>query len=231
MIPLSEIISRVRTRYEVADSIRWSDADITLFINEGLETLAEATNFYERYTVIPIEANRTWYDLRGFTPETVVEVKSIWSSRRNDWLSPVGEGDLQFRWEESSGDPHLFFTRGAYWLGVWPKADTTSTGHLRVQFSGVPNRYLVSQSVLYDLPNDHIPALEDYALHEMAFQDGEIPLGLRYWSSYLDRERKLSMFVDHRLDGAITDKFGGFRSGTMGGPSGHEGYLTPNGYL
>jgi hypothetical protein len=231
MLPLSEIITRVRRRYEVSDTIRWSDADITLFINEGLETLAEASNFYERFVVIPIEANRTWYDLSGFTPETVVEIKSVWSSIRNDWLVPVDQGDLQFKWEESTGDPNLFFTKGVHWLGVWPKASSTTTGHLRVQFSGVPNRYDIDQSVLYDLPNDHLPALEDYALHEMALQDGEIALGMRYWQSYLDREKKLSMFVDHRLDGAITSRFGGFTSGRMGGPAGHEGYLTPTGYL
>lgn len=231
MIPLSEIISRVRTRYEVSDTVRWSDSDITKFINEGLETLAEATNFYERYTTIPISPDRTWYDLRGFTPETVVEVKSVWSSIRNDWLYPVDESDLQFKWEESTGDPHMFFTRGVYWFGVWPKAQTTTTGELRVYFSGIPDKFTVDQSVLHDLPDNHVPALEDYALHEMAFQDGEIPFALRYWASYQEREKKLSMFVDHRGDNSMNTKFGGFGSGRMGGPTGHEGYLTPTGYL
>jgi len=223
MIPLSEIISRVRTRYEVSDSIRWSDSDIKGFINEGLECLAEATDFYERYVTIPIAPDRTWFDLRGFTPETVVSIKSIWSSIRNDWLQPVAEGDLQLDWEDSTGDPHLFFTRGVYWLGIWPKATSTSTGGLRVYFAGIPNRYEMDQSVLHDLPNDHIPALEDYALHEMAFQDGEPQLAMRYYQSYLEREKKLSMFVDHRLDGSTAGRFGG--------PGGFEGYLTPSGYL
>lgn len=227
MIPLSEIISRVRTRYEVSDTVRWSDDDIKGFINEGLETLAEATDFYERYTTIPIE-DRTWYDLRGFVPETVVSIKSVWSSVRNDWLTPVDEGDLQFKWEESTGDPHLFFTRGAYWLGVWPRG---SSGFLRVYYAGIPNHYEVDQSVLHELSDDNIPALEDYALHEMAFQDGEPAAALRYWESYQTREKQLAMFVDHRLDGGITSKFGGIGSGSMSGPVGHEGYLTPSGYL
>lgn len=231
MIPLSQIISRVRTRYEVSDSVRWSDADIKGFINEGLECLAEATDFYERYCVIPVQPERIWYDLRGFTPETVVSIKSVWSSRRNDWLSPVDEGDLQFQWEDSTGDPTLFFTRGAYWLGVWPRAGTSATGELRVYFSGIPNRYLVDQSVLHDLPDDHTVALEDYALHEMAFQDGEPQLALRYWQSYLDREKRLSMWVDHRLDAGISNRFGGYASGRMGGPTAHEGLLTNQSYI
>jgi hypothetical protein len=231
MIPLSDIISRVRTRYEVSDSVRWSDDDIKGYINEALECLAESSDFYERYVTIPIQPDRTWYDLRGFTPEVVVSVKSVWSSIRNDWLHPVDEGDLQFKWEDSTGDPHLFFTRGVHWLGVWPKAGSSTTGELRVYFAGIPNRYTMNQSVLQDLSDDHVPALEDYALHEMAFQDGEPQLAMRYWNSYLEREDKLSKFADHRLDGGITSNFGGRVSGRMGGSPQTEGYLTPTGYL
>lgn len=216
MIPLSEIISRVRTRYEVSDSVRWSDSDIKGFINEGLECLAESTDFYERFTTIPIQPDRQWYDLRGFTPETVVSIKSVWSSVRNDWLTPVDEGDLQFKWEESTGDPELFFTRGAYWFGVWPKAGTDTTGFMRVYYAGIPNRYEVDQSVLYELSDDFAPALEDYALHEMAFQDGEPAVAMRYFQSYSEREKKLSMFVDHRLDGGMRAQSGG--AGSLGQP-------------
>ena len=231
MIPLSEIRSRVRTRFEQNGTVRWSDAEINGFINEGLENLAESTDFYERFVTIPIEADRIWYDLRGFTPETVVSIKSVWSSVRNDWLQPVDEGDLQFKWEDSTGDPQLFFTRGVYWFGIWPKAGSSTTGELRVYFAGIPNRYTVDQSVLHDLPDDHVPALEDYALHEMALQEGDVDLALRYWNSYMERENKLSMFVDHRLDGAITSRYAGFMSGRMTGISGHEGTLIDNRYV
>lgn len=230
MIPLSQIISRIRTRYEVSDTVRWSDSDIKLFVNEGLECLAESSHFYERYITIAVRPG-TWYDLRGFTPETVVSIKSAWSTTRNDWLTPVGEGDLQFKWEDSTGDPQLFFTRGVYWFGVWPKASSSTTGDIRIYFSGVPNRYLVDQSVLYDLPDDHVPALEDYALHEMAFQDGEKQLALRYFKSYSDREKRLAQFVDHRLDGGISSRFSGIMAGRMYGSYSNDGYLTPQGYI
>lgn len=232
MIPLSEVISRVRTRYELGTStVRWSDSDIKGFINEGLECLAESTDFYERFVTIPIEPNRNFYDLRGFTPEVVVSIKSVWSSVRNDWLHPVDEGDLQFKWEDSTGDPNLFFTRGVYWFGIWPKPESDATGEMRVYFAGIPNRFEIDQAVLHDLPDDHIPALEDYALHEMAFQDGEKGLALRYWASYREREKVLSRFVDHRLDGGITSRFGGIASGRMHSYAGNEGYLTPEGHI
>lgn len=231
MIPLSTIVGRVRTRYEQSSTVRWSNDDIKKYINEGLESLAEASDFYERYVTIPLESGRRYYDLRGFTPETVVGVKSVWSSVRNDWLQAVDEGDLQFKWEESTGDPQVYFTRGIYWLGLWPCPSTDTTGYVRVYFAGIPYRYTIDQAVLSDLPDDHIPALEEYALHEMAMQDGDVDLAMRYWASYREREKKLSMFADHRLDGGTTSLYGGFTSGHFGGPAGNEGHMDSEGYI
>lgn len=225
MIPLSTIVGRVRARYEQSSTVRWSDDDIKKYINEGLETLAEASDFYERYTTVALENGRQYYDLRGFTPETVVSVKSVWSSARNDWLQPVDSGDLQFQWEASTGDPQVFFTRGIHWLGVWPRPGSTNTGSLRVYFSGIPYRYTIDQAVLADLPDDHVPALEEYALHEMAIQDGDVDLSMRYWASYIERENRLSRFADHRLDGGTVGRYGGYTSGHFGGPAGTEGYF------
>jgi len=74
MISLADITNRVRTKHEAATSVRWSDAAIHKRINEGLECLAESTYFYERYTTIALMPNRTWYDVRGFTPETVLRI-------------------------------------------------------------------------------------------------------------------------------------------------------------
>lgn len=225
MIPLSDIVARVRVRYEQSSTVRWSDADIKKYLNEGLETLAEASDFYERYVTIPLEVSRQYYDLRGFTPETIVSVKSVWSSVRNDWLMAVDEGDLEFKWEASTGDPQMFFTRGIYWLGIWPRPGASTTGYIRVYFAGIPYRYTIDQAVLADLPDDHVPALEEYALHEMAMQDGDFALAMRYWASYSEREKKLSMFTDHRLDGGITSRYGGYTSGRFGGPAGNTGYV------
>lgn len=64
MIQLSDIISRIRTKHEQATNVRWTDANIQGIINEGLESLAESTHFYERYTTIPMAVSRHWYDLQ-----------------------------------------------------------------------------------------------------------------------------------------------------------------------
>jgi len=214
MIPLSEVLSRVRTRFETASggsSSRFSDSRITDFAIEAMETLAENTGFYERSVVIPIAPNRTWYDLRGFTPETVVKIKSIFNSVRNTWIDPANQAHLPLRWEDSTGAPQVFFTRGIFWFGLWPRAQssTDTNGYLKVYFSGIPPRYRHGQAVLRDLPDDFVPALEDYVLYEMSGIDGETKAAVTLWQSYLSRERELRQFTDQRAEGARRARLGG----------------------
>lgn len=207
MIPLSEIISRVRTKHESATGVRWSDDDIQSAINEGLQSLAEGTYFYERYATVPIQEGRQWYDLRGFTPEVVVRIKSIHSSNRNYWLTPISTEMLPYNWEQSVGEPQTFFTRGIYWYGVWPRAGSDSTsGYHRVYFAGIPQDFSHPQAVLRDLPDNHVPALEDYALYEMAAQDRESKRAIMHYQSYLKRQRDLREFMDNRLQGGTAGR-------------------------
>lgn len=211
MIALSSLLSRIRVKYEaeagVSSPVRWSDARLTTFVNEGLESLAEATGFYERYCTIPVEASRRYYDLRGFTPETVSRVKSVWSTTRNDWLAPKSVEDLGYGWQDSTGDPYLFFTRGIYWLAVHP-LPTASSGYLRVNFAGIPSRFAHTQAVLGDLPDNYYPALEDYALYEMAAQDRESGRAIAHYVSYLKREADLRNYLDRRLVASTPGRFG-----------------------
>jgi hypothetical protein len=211
MVPLSTILSRTRTRYEAesgGSTVRFSDTNLTLYVNEGLETLSEATGFYERYATVPVQVSRQYYDLRGFTPETVVSITSVWSSVRNDWLRPANFEQLGTIWEDAVGTPQVFFPRGVFWIGVYPRSEDTS-GYLRVYFQGIPSRYTHSQAVLGDLPDDFAPALEDYALYEMAAADGNPKRALFHWSNYQKREAALGNYLRRRIVGA--------RAGVMGG--------------
>jgi hypothetical protein len=198
MIPLSDLISRVRTKYEQSSNVRWSDDDITSAINEGLQSLAEGTGFYERYVTIPLAQPRQWYDVRGFTPEVVVHIKSIHNSNRNLWLKPVSTEELPYNWEQSVGEPQYFFTRGIHWFGVWPRPEANNAGWLRVYFAGIPQDFTFGQQVLRDLPDNHLPALEDYALYELSAQDRETARAIQHYRSYLKREKDLQDFIDGR---------------------------------
>jgi len=211
MIPLSTLVSRVRIRYEaesgVSSPTRWQGSYIIGFINEGLESLAEATGFYERYCTVPIEADRTYYDLRGFTPETVSTVRSVWSTTRNDWVTPINPENLPNDWELATGEPLVFFTRGIFWVGIHPHPATTA-GFLRVHFAGIPSRFTHVQAVLGDLPDQYYPALEDYALYEMAALDGRPNRAIEHFKSYMAREKTLRDYIDRRLVGSTAGRLG-----------------------
>ncbi len=214
MIPLSTLLTRIRARYETdsgGSTTRFTDANLITYVNEGLEDLAEESGFYERYCSIPVEADRTYYDVRGYTPEVVVSVKSVWSSARNDYLIKTNPEQLGSDWEdETGGQPVHFWTRGIYWLTIHPKPTATS-GYLRVKFSGIPARFTFTQQVLGDLPDRFHPALEDYALYEMAGADRQPKKAMRYFQSYKQREKSLRSLVDRRLVDSTTGCFGRFR--------------------
>lgn len=214
MIPVSNVLVRVRTRYEAeagGSDVRWSDENLITFINEAIENLAEATGFYERYCTIPLTTGRTYYDLRGFSPDTVVSITSVWNSVRNDWLMPANARSLDTSWRQATGSPLIFWTPGIYWLGIYPtpSGDDDASGELRVYFKGVPVRFTHTQGVLSDLPDHFYPAVEDYVLYEMAAADGNAQRALAHWASYSKREKALAKFVDHRMESPRSGRIGG----------------------
>ena len=209
MVPLSEIISRTRTRFEQESSVRWSDSDIADSINEGLDELSEATEFYERYVVIPLRAGRTYYDIRGFLPENALGVTAVWCTTTSRWLYPTRAETLKYpQWERTTGPPESFFLRGVFRLGIHPKVNADS-GFLRVHFFGLAPHLDHPQAVLADLPDDYIPALEDYVLYDLQSNDGEVEKGLIHWASYREREKSLGSFVEKRIVRPRTFRLGG----------------------
>lgn len=207
MIPLSTIIANVRTRYEAESTVRWSDADITDAINEGLDDLSEVTHFYERHVAVPIIGKKNYYDLRGWLPENALGVTSIWSSVRETWLIPATVNQWRSQWERSSGPAEQFAMRGFFWMAIWPRPES-GDGYFRVYFPGLAPHYTHAQSVLLDLLDDFEPALEDYALYELNAQDGEGELAVKHFKNYEDRAKKLADFVERRLQTARVIKMG-----------------------
>ena len=214
MIPLSTLLTRIRGRYESESggaTVRFTDTALIGYTNEGLECLAEDTGFYERYCTVPVSNGRTYYDLRGFTPEVVVNVKSVWSSARNDYLNQVNPETFGSSWEqETQGQPTHFWTRGIYWLAVHPKC-SADTGYLRVKFSGIPPRFTFTQQVLYELPDRYYVALEDYVLSVMAGADHQPKKAGSHYASYQRRAKTLHDLTDRRLVESTTGRFGRFR--------------------
>lgn len=209
MLTLSDIRSRVRTRYEAASSTRWTDADINAAINDGIGELSEATRYYERTVSIPLKEKRSYYDLRGLTPETALSVTAVWHETGVRWLSPITLGDISIEeWEETRGNPHSWFVRGQWWLGVWPSPSTDLDEWLRVYYTGVAPVLEEDGEEPAQLPDEFVPALEEYALYELHQREGETDKALYWWEKYQGREKALEQHVAHRLTTARTGRIG-----------------------
>src|SRR5512143_2139024 len=168
MLTLSDIRSRVRTKFEHSSTTRWSDADINAAINDGLGELAEATRYYERWVSLPLKQDRTYYDLRGLTPETAMSVTAVWHEAGVRWLTPINLGDIGYeQWEETSGNPIAWFTRGLWWLGIHPRPSSDVDEWIRIYYVGMPPEMSDDGHEPKQLPDEFVPALEEYALYEL----------------------------------------------------------------
>jgi len=209
MLTLSDIRSRVRTRFEHSTSTRWSDGDIDAAINEGLGELSEATRYFERWVSLPLKEKRTYYDLRGLMPETVLSVTAVWHESGVRWLAPITLKDMTYeKWEESRGNPHSWFLRGQWWLGVWPTPSADLDEWIRVYFTGVAPPLLEDGEEPAQLPDEFVPALEEYAVYDLQQREGETDKALYWWGKYKEREAALERHMAQRVTTARTGVIG-----------------------
>jgi len=211
MASLSEIRSRVRTRFEHSSTTRWTNADINAAINAGLEELSEATGYYERHISIPLKQDRTYYDLRGLIPDTALTVSAVWHENTNRWLNPLTHREMTYEeWETVIGDPIVWFPRGLWWLGLWPHPSGDVDQWVKVYFCGIAPALTDDAQEPADLPEEFCDALEEYAIYELEQREGETEKALMMWQSYRQREYQLAQHVSHRVHRA--------RSGRVGRP-------------
>jgi len=209
MLTLSDIRSRVRTRFEASSTTRWSDADVNSAINDGLGELSEATRYFERWVSFPLKEKRTYYDLRGLTPEGVLSVTAVWHEPGIRWLTPITLGDIGYEeWEETRGNPNSWFVRGLWWLGVWPSPSSDVDEFIRVYYTGVAPALAEDGEEPAQLPDEFVPALEEYALYELHGRERETDKALYWWGKYKERERALEQHIAHRVTTARTGRIG-----------------------
>lgn len=208
MLTLSDIRSRVRTKFE-ASSTRWSDEDIDAAINDGLGELSEATRYYESWVSILLKSGRTYYDLRGLTPETALSVTAVWHEPGVRWLTPMSLKDIGIsEWEETGGNPTGWFVRGLWWLGIWPHPSSDLDEYLRLHYTAVAPALVDDGDEPRQLPDEFVPALEEYALYELQQREGETDKALFWWGKYKERERLLEQHMAHRVSTARTGRIG-----------------------
>lgn len=209
MLTLSEIRSRVRTRYEASSTTRWSNSDINDAINEGLGELSEATRYFEQWVSIPLKEDRTYYDLRAWIPSGFLSVNAVHHPAGNRWLSPTSHKDRGIqRWENTAGLPTEWFTRGLSWLGLFPHPSSDLNDHVRIYYSAVAPELEEDGEEPRQLPDEFIPALEEYCLYELAHRDGDSEKSLMWYAKYKAREETLDQHMAHRLTTARTGAIG-----------------------
>jgi hypothetical protein len=179
----------------------WAEADVEESLNEGLEELSDASEWYEEYFVISLLTNLQYYDLRVLLPDTFLAPKRFFNQTTNQWLSPVALRELDYhgtrQWETVTGEPQRTLLRGLWWLGFWPKQPSDS-GKVKFYYSAIPPR-MTEDTDEPGFPQEYHKYLIEYALYDLLAQDGETKKALVHWQTYLEGERLLRASVGSRI--------------------------------
>lgn len=186
--------------------------DVDKSINDGAEVIAEATEWYETFTPIPVKARQTYYDLRGLANAPVLTPRALQfpqgpNNAMTRWLRPVTVRDLDGeqlnpdiisypRWETVQGLTVYLIIRGLFWLGVVPRS-TSDSGVMRLNHTSIP-RKLVEDDDTPDFPEEFQLGLVEYAAYDLFVQDYERGLALEHFEEYSRHETGLAAYVQER---------------------------------
>jgi hypothetical protein len=105
MSRVTDIISNVRTSIADKDKNRWSDDDLMLFLNRGIEEICQIAKAYKIKTYLAIQSGISTYDLRDtFYTFTRIEYNDIEVDKKttkelfrldSSWKTAVGS-DIKF---------------------------------------------------------------------------------------------------------------------------------------
>jgi amino acid transporter len=207
--------SEVRRRLaEHGGPVYWTDAEIGAALNAGYMEASDATEWHEGHVSIALTSNRIYYDLRSCIGESFLAVRPSFDPQTNRWLIPsaVREMDARDRrWEMSTGEPQRFFTRGLWWLGLWPSIQT-ETGVWKQYYASLPDP-LVDDDDQPGFPGPWHMIVVNFAMTELWAMDGETAFALAEWKLYLDGEGELQQWVDKRGGEAEISGFLNFGDG------------------
>lgn len=194
--------------------VYWSLADVKSAINEGLEEMADETEYDETDENLSITANTTYYDLSDTTTpvinSVILTLKSAFNNQTNHWLetSHVREYDARFReWENATGEPTSMILLGLWWLR-FDRYKTTTSGTVRLFYTKMPTA-LSANGDTPGFPQEFHYGLIAYALYDLLQQDGEMNKSLKFWGEFVQYRDALKRFVQGR---ASLDRIGGFRA-------------------
>ena len=207
---LSELKTEVFRRLDEsqASPVYFSDLDVETSLNEGYETISEASEWYEDSAAINL-LDETYYNLKALIGERFLRVTRVWNPQINVWLVPTSPRELDTRgfarWEKVTGQPRMWFVRGLWHLGLYPKVPVAG-GTVKVYYKALPNP-LTGDNDVPGFEEEYHLGLVDYAIYDLLAQTGETQKALGYYDSYLVVERALTAHASNRMR---VDKLGVF---------------------
>ena len=160
-------------------------ADGNTVIEEAQELLSEHGPPVIRRIGLTMRAYWTFYRLSTFAPDAIMPVR-IYCVPTSFPLEPVSQDDLDalnVSWESTTGNPHLWFSRGFDNFGIYPRPATTG-GILWVDYMAW------AQSLLHDAAEpefaveDH-EALAVYGLYDGLIRGAQVEEATRLWQGWV----------------------------------------------
>jgi len=198
----AEMKQKVRRKLnEGGSTVFWSDDDVAGAINEGLAEMADATEFYELWTMVPMLEGLTYYNLPEIVPGTFLSPRRPQNVTTEVWLKPSDPREMDYHtyvdWQLTAGSPETYLMRGHWWFGVFPHEDRDTVG-MRLYHTNIP------QDMKEDwdepgFPREFHDGLICYAMSDLMAQQRETKKAVEYWKAYLVYEEKLKAYVDQRI--------------------------------
>ena len=180
----------------------WTEADVDESLNDGLDEISDASEWYERHASIPLLNRRPYYDLRtALQDDTILCPGRMLNVQTSRWMQPTHVRDLDYhtyrRWESIAvSQPEKAFLRGLWWLGFFPQSGSDD-GFVRFWYKAMPP-HLVNASDEPGFPQEFHYGLVAYAIGDLFGQDGETQKALMWWQKYGEYEAGLKAYADGR---------------------------------
>ncbi len=202
----AEMKSDVRRRLNESGAEFFSDADIAESVQDGLDEIADLTEYFERETTVGMLAGRTYYDLRRILSDTFLSPRRCWNTTTQRWLRPTDARELDehtyVRWELTYGQPEAYQLRGNWWLGTFPR-NTDDKGGLRFYFTAIPAPLADSDEPAF--PVEFHRAVPNFALFDLNAQQRETEKALAFWNLFEADAVRLKDHVERRQNLARRD--------------------------
>lgn len=178
----------------------WALADVDEAINDGLDEISDASEWYERQASIQVLNRRPYYDLRTvLQDDTILSPNRALNSQTLRWLEPTHVRTLDYhtyrRWESITvSQAEKMFLRGMWWLGFFPQAGSDNTGFVRFWYKAMPP-HLTATTDSPGFPQEYHYGLVAYAISDLLGQDGETKKALTWWKKYQEYEQGLVQYA------------------------------------